>query len=397
METKQIQDSCNIQTSDNVAHRRFLGKNGEAEHFFVITAPGNIAFKEQLKYIETNYEAKIKDLGITLQTAVFRRIYLSDASNQIQAVRRSHLMGDPQERPVAVSIIQEPPLPCAKIALLAYHIESSKPLDSQQLSPSHVLIRKNELGHLWSTRLCSQDKDKTLSTRTQTNGIFTNLIHNLSLAGGNLYNNCVRTWVYVRSIDTFYQDMVDERRTLFAQQNLTGNTHYIASTGIEGTGTHRHDLVVMDAYSIIGLKPGQMSYLNDFDMLCAAKDYNVTFERATRICYADRSHYFISGTASIDNQGDTIHLGNVLKQLDRTLENINSLLQAGQASLEDMMYLIVYLRDPTDFSCVKERLKKSLPLVPAIIVQASVCRPEWLIEIEGVAIKAHDQPTYPLF
>ncbi len=118
---------------------------------------------------------------------------------------------------------------------------------------------------------------------------------------------------------------------------------------------------------------------------------------AARDCYADRSHYFISGTASIDNEGVTLYPGHVLKQLNRTLENINSLLQAGEASLADMMYMIVYLRDPTDFDCVKEQLEKTLPLVPTIFVQAPVCRPEWLIEIEGVAIKAHDQPSYPLF
>ena len=56
----------------------------------------------------------------------------------------------------------------------------------------------------------------------------------------------------------------------------------------------------MDAYSLLGLQPEQVSYLNDFDRLCATKDYDVTFERGTRIAYADRTHHFISGTASID-------------------------------------------------------------------------------------------------
>ena len=123
-----------------------MGKNGEAEHFFVITAPGNIGFKEQIKHIETNYAAKIKALGLTAQTAVFRRIFLSDALNQIETVSRSQLARDSQGHPVAVSIIQQPPMSYAKIALLAYHIESSKPLENQRLSPSHVLIRKNGLG-----------------------------------------------------------------------------------------------------------------------------------------------------------------------------------------------------------------------------------------------------------
>jgi len=393
MKTKQIQEI----SLDSVEHRRFCG-NGEAEHFFVITAPGNIGFTEQIEYIETNYEAKIQSLGLTLQTAVFRRIFLSDELNQIETVGQSQLACDPQGHPVAVSIIQQQPMPYTKIALLAYHIESNNPLViKQRLSPSHVLIRKNGMGHLWSTNLCAQDSDKSLSVGAQTRSVFADLINGLSLSGGNLYNNCIRTWVYVRDIDIFYQGMVNERRALFFEQGLNGDTHFIASTGIEGTCADRHDLVMVDAYSILGLQPGQISYLNDFGMLCPANKYNVTFERGTRVSYADRAHYFISGTASVDNQGSTLHPGNILKQLDRTLENISSLLKAGKASLSDMMYMIVYLRDLSDFDCVKERLGRTLPLVPTIFVQAAVCRPEWLIEIEGVAIKAQKQPSHPLF
>ncbi|MBF0504631.1 MAG: hypothetical protein HQL14_05960 [Candidatus Omnitrophica bacterium] len=382
---------------DCVKHRRFLGEKGEAEHFFVVTAPDSIGFKEQIKHIEKSYAAKIKDLGLSPKTAVFRRIFLSDALNQIENVGNSPLACDTKRHPVAVSIIQQPPLPYAKISLLAYHIESSKPLENQRLSPSLVLVRKNGLKHLWSTHLSPQEMGRSLSTRVQTRTVFTNLIRDLSLAGGDLYNNCVRTWIYVRGVDAFYREMVDERRDLFAQKGLTGDTHFIASTGIEGGGTHHHDLVVMDAYSILGLDPNQVSYLNDFDMLCAAKEYNVTFERGTRICYADRTHYFISGTASVDNRGITLYPRHVLKQLDRTLENMSSLLKAGGASLADMMYMIVYLRDPADFNRVSERLKKKLPRVPTVFVQAAVCRPEWLIEIEGVAIKGRHQPSYPLF
>ncbi len=395
MKTKQIQDISLFLNS--AEHRRFCGLHGEVEHFFVITAPGNIGFKEQIEHIETNYAAKIHALGLTAQTAVFRRIFLSDVLNQIETVGQSQLACDSQDHPVAVSIIQQPPMPYAKIALLAYHIESKKPLASQRLSPSHVIVRKNRLGHLWSTNLCAQDSGKSLSVDVQTRSVFTGLISGLSAAGGDLYNNCVRTWIYVRDIDIFYQGMVNERRALFFEQGLNGDTHFIASTGIEGTCADSHDLVMIDAYSVLGLEPGQISYLNDFGMLCPANKYNVTFERGTRVSYADRAHYFISGTASVDKQGRTLHLGNILKQLDRTLENISSLLKAGKASLTDMMYMIVYLRDLSDFDCVKERLGKRPPLVPTIFVQAAVCRPEWLIEIEGVAIKAQKQPSHPLF
>lgn len=395
MDIEQIQD---IPVSLNrVEHRCFCGHQGGREHFLVITAPGHIGLEQQLEYIEANYAAKIQALGLGDGTAVFRRFFLSDELNQIRLVGQSQLVCDSQWHPVAVSIIQQPPMPYAKIALLAYHIESDKPLSSRRLSPSHVLVRKNGIGHLWSTNLCARDTDKSLSVNAQTRHVFESLISGLLAAGGDLYNNCIRTWIYVRDIDVFYQGMVNERRALFFEQGLNGDTHFIASTGIGGTCADRHDLVMIDAYSILGLKSGQVSYLNDFDKLCPANKYNVTFERGTRVSYADRAHYFISGTASVDKQGHALYAGHILKQLDRTLKNISSLLKAGKASLADMMYMIVYLRDLSDFDCVKKRLGEMLPLVPTVFVQAAVCRPEWLIEIEGIAIKAQKQPSYPLF
>ena len=61
------------------------------------------------------------------------------------------------------------------------------------------------------------------------------------------------------------------------------------------------------------------------------------------------------------------------------------------------MHLIVYLRDPTDFAASRAVLPKACPDLPTIVVQAAVCRPQWLVEVEGVAIAANDAPTLPAF
>lgn len=386
-----------IPRSSSLMHRCFRGINGEAEHFFAITAPGGLNLAEQIKNIEINYYEKIRSLGLHPNTAVFRRVFLSDALNQIQSIRDSDLVHDSGDNPVAVSIIQQPPLPYAKVALIAYHIESEKPLVKQRLSPRNVLIRKNGLRHLWSTSIRANDSLTSYSPAAQTRSVFKDLIAALSSQGGSLYNNCIRTWIYVNNIDVFYEGMVRERKALFLKHGLREDTHFIASTGIGGAGTEAQDTVIMDAYSILGLNLRQISYLNDFNMLCAAKNYNVTFERGTRIAYADRAHYFIAGTASIDNQGNVLYPGDIRKQMDRALKNIDALLRAEGASIESMMYLIVYLRDPADFNYVNAELSQHLPFVPAIIVQGAICRPEWLIEIEGVAIDDNNQPSYKQF
>ncbi|HET9112781.1 MAG TPA: Rid family hydrolase [Burkholderiales bacterium] len=381
-----------------IARKSFSGANAGNEHFISVEAAAGLAFSDQLEIVQRRYAQAVESLGLSPQSAVFRRIFLSDVLNQADLVHKSMLVAETPGDPVAVSIVQQPPLSGAKIALLAYHIESPGSFVKQRISPQHVVIEKNGLGHLWSTRLCTGASDSSPPPVTeQTRQAFTGLIDTLSELGGTLRDHCIRTWIYLRNVDVFYQGMVDSRTELFEEQGLTADTHYIASTGIEGACAHRSDLVMMDAYSVLGMAPQQMSFLNDFDHLCATKDYNVTFERGTRIAYADRAHHFISGTASIDTAGRVVHPGDVLKQLELALTNVDALLRAGAAGLDDMMHLLVYLRDPTDYASVRQYLSARFPDLPILIVQGAVCRPDWLIEVECIAMVAHDEPGLPSF
>ena len=376
-----------------VLHRRFHGGTGGDEHYLSVEAPNNLDFKDQVAFVLDRCRGAQQDLGLDQNTAVFQRIFLSDVLNQASFVRESDLL----DESIAVSIVQQPPLNYSKIALLSYHIKSHDPIKKRRLSPKHLLVEKNGKRHLWSTRLCTCDRETTNSSEKQTVAIFEDLIGALSMHGANLCDHCVRTWIYMKDVDVFYKGMVESRRDLFNKQGLTGNTHYIASTGIEGACSHRFDLVSMDAYSNLDLEPGQMTYLNDFDQLCHTKDYNVTFERGAKVSYADRSHLFISGTASIDKAGDVVHPGDVMRQLERALVNVEALLKSGQSTLADMMHWIVYLRDPADYIKIDQYLRDHFPHVPMVIVQGSVCRPGWLVEIEGIAITANDSPALPFF
>ena len=92
-----------------------------------------------------------------------------------------------------------------------------------------------------------------------------------------------------------------------------------------------------------------------------------------------------------------MHLGDVMRQLDLALENIDALLRSGGAALDTMMYFIVYLRDHADYLSVHAELRRRFPDLPMVIVIGAVCRPEWLIEIEGVAIAPHNDKNLPSF
>ena len=373
---------------DQIKYRSFQGKAGGAEHFFALVAPAHLGFREQVAYLETAYENALTAQGLGAESAVFRRIFLSDILNQNAVVAASALVRGGE--PVAVSVIQQPPLAGAKIALLAYHVAG--PLVKRRVSPRDIVVERGALRHVWSVGYGGE-----ATAPAQTREVLGELGAWLATQSGRLRDHCVRTWFYLKNIDVFYQDFVEARRALFAEQGLTESTHYLSSTGIEGASARQHGIVTMDAYSVLGLAQAQMSFLNDFERLCPTKNYNVTFERGTRIAYADRAHLFISGTASIDKDGAVVHAGEVLLQVDHTLTNIAALLRSGGAEMRDLMYLIVYLRDPSDYARVQALLNERFPGLPLVIVQGAVCRPEWLVEIEGVAVTAHDDSALPAF
>ena len=69
--------------------------------------------------------------------------------------------------------------------------------------------------------------------------------------------------------------------------------------------------------------------------------------------------------------------------------NIEKLLQSGGASLADASYFVVYLRDVADKAPVSRYLRLRFPDVPCLVLSGRVCRPEWLIEVECMAVKAY--------
>lgn len=50
--------------------------------------------------------------------------------------------------------------------------------------------------------------------------------------------------------------------------------------------------------------------------------------------------------------------------------------------------MIVYLRNSTDYACVNKYLEDRFGRIPKAIVLGRVCRPEWLIEVECIAVRA---------
>ena len=140
--------------------------------------------------------------------------------------------------------------------------------------------------------------------------------------------------IFVQNVDVNYPGVVKARKEVFATQNLTEETHFIASTGIEGRYFDPMVFVTMDTYAVSGIRPEQIRYLYAPEHLNRTYEYGVTFERGTAVTYGDRRHIFISGTASIDRYGEIVHAGDVMKQASRMIENIEALLKRSGCHFE---------------------------------------------------------------
>lgn len=381
----------------DVYARVFPGNGNDSEFSFIIEADAGSSFEAQVAQIVVRYHNILEEHGLDEGSAVFRRLFLSDILNQMRSPALAPLMSDGLGEPVAVSVIQQAPLSGAKVCLFAYHIGGTA-TKKTRIEKNHLLVTRDTGRHLWSVGMSAPaDRGMNVSSRGQTELIFNTLTRRLDNFGGNLADHCQRTWLYAKDVDVFYDGLVEGRKYFFASAGLTADTHYIASTGIEGGGCHPYGVITMDAYSNLDIRPEQIVYLNDFERLCRTDLYKVTFERGTRISYADRHHYFISGTASIDGEGMVVHIGDPLRQCERSLENVDALLAAGGASLRDLQHAIVYLRDPADYPLIRECLESALGDVPYVVVKGAVCRPTWLVEIEGIAATINENPNLPRF
>jgi 2-iminobutanoate/2-iminopropanoate deaminase len=118
-----------------------------------------------------------------------------------------------------------------------------------------------------------------------------------------------------------------------------------------------------------------------------------SFSRGMRIDLNGVAILLISGTASIDDAGVSLHVGDFRAQLRRTYWNITKLLEAEGATWKDIVRTTCYLRDiERDYDAFNEErtaffAEQGLDPLPASTgIQAILCRPELLIEIEAIAM-----------
>jgi enamine deaminase RidA (YjgF/YER057c/UK114 family) len=341
------------------------------------------SFHKQLDALMNAYQLLIEE-ELKGATAVFKRYFLSDAANQADEVA----VADGSD--CAKSIVEQAPLDGTKIALWVYLMTN---VETKVLQSELFEVRHGAYRHLWNASAHNMAANSEYQMRL----LFNEYVMQLVQEGCTLEANCLRTWLFVNDIDLNYGGVVRARNQVFFTQGLTNSTHFIASTGIGGRMYDPNVLTMMDNYAVDGIKKEQITYLYAPTHLNRTSDYGVSFERGTKVDYGDRRHVLISGTASINNKGMVVHHKDVVKQTHRMWENVEALLTEAECTFDDVAHMIVYLRDGSDYAVVKELFQARFPNKPLVIVRAAVCRPDWLIEMECMAIKAIDNKAFAKF
>jgi 2-iminobutanoate/2-iminopropanoate deaminase len=141
------------------------------------------------------------------------------------------------------------------------------------------------------------------------------------------------------------------------------------------------------------------SPIENKSVLNEAYDYpqKVSFSRGMRVELDNCIMLFISGTASVDEHGQSIHQGDVRAQTRRAFSNIQALLESEGADFHDVVRLTCYLADFREYDAFNEVRNAFFeevsldPLPASTCIEARICRPELLVEIEGIAMIPRDR------
>ncbi len=208
---------------------------------------------------------------------------------------------------------------------------------------------------------------------------------------GLSYRNVARTWIYLPKLLSWYDEFNAARRQAYRKFGLMDGEKPAwlpASTGIQGDCPLGRECM-MDFLAISRLEGGKL----EMDMLnsprqCDAFQYGSSFSRAVELRDESVSRIFVSGTASIDEQGKTAHIGDVEEQIRHTLTAVRELLSSRNHGFSDIAQCAAFVKHPqyvTQFRRIAE--EEGLDYRCVIETAAEICRDELLFELEVMTVK----------
>lgn len=203
------------------------------------------------------------------------------------------------------------------------------------------------------------------------------------------FNDVYRTWFYLHDILDWYNEFNGVRNDAFQRLGLFDRPLGVipASTGIQGRGA-RGNWCTVDLFATRPLN-GHVFRVERLinPQQNEAPEYGSAFSRGLSVTIDECRYLFVSGTASINEQGESVHPEDFERQTERTLETVASLLAAGGAGLADICQATAFVKRPGDIECYRRVVRRmSLDEMPAVCTIGDVCRDELLFELDATAV-----------
>ena len=196
----------------------------------------------------------------------------------------------------------------------------------------------------------------------------------------------LKMWFYLQDIDKNYKFFNQARNDFYDSIGLMHGPYY-ASTCIGRpdsffkNGTYLRASVL---YDYDGTNQSKIVYMSNETVMPHPKYYNVRFERGIIYIKSEKYRYIVSGTASINPLGNVVYPNLIYKQIEQTLNNINSLLEKYNQSLTNAKKIVGYVRNPEQIKYINDIINELYPKAEITIVEGKVCRPDWLVEVEAI-------------
>jgi len=203
------------------------------------------------------------------------------------------------------------------------------------------------------------------------------------------FAHVARTWFFNDDILAWYGEFNLARDAFFDNQGVFQGL-VPASTGIGGGNPFGAAL----QGGLVAFRPNDDADVRTFvvpsPLQSSARDYGSSFSRAVEVQMPDHRRLYISGTASIDTDGVVRHIGDVEKQIEFTMRVVREILTSRDMDWSDVVGGIVYVRNAEDTPAFERYCAAhDLEQLPLVVTCNTVCRDEWLVEIELQAIVGH--------
>jgi enamine deaminase RidA (YjgF/YER057c/UK114 family) len=198
--------------------------------------------------------------------------------------------------------------------------------------------------------------------------------------------NVVRTWFYNDDILDWYGGF-NKTRDVFWEERKIFEGLLPASTGI-GARNSSGMALVAGALAVQAKVDTVQAVELDSPLQGSAREYGSSFSRATEVAFPDHRSIYVSGSASIEPNGATIHLDDIEGQVQQTMDVIHAILTSRCMDWTDVTRATAYCLK-AEYAPVFTRYctEQGLPPLPWLITNNVVCRHDLLFEIELDAVQ----------